>query len=238
MASNQRPATFDDPGVDDPRALSERQQWLGWLTNLIDGALMGWGDEATAGILSGVDPNSPGYQSELDQFRRHQDRYNEQNPIKGGVTHIAGGLLGGGALPKAAVSESVLGTALRGAAVNVPASFAGVMGGAREGDQYDPAMQNVVAKRGVNSVEVGPAFISGFSPRFGGTMMAGAGQRSMAHSPGRPNMVSSSIHGRHTPKGKPKRAKRTTYTNEEMELMYNPQAYPLKRYGEKKKKGK
>lgn len=226
MASNpQRPATFDDPGVDDPRALSDRQQWLGWLTNLIDGALMGWGDEATAGILSGVDPNSKGYQSELDGFRRHQDRYNEQNPIKGWATGAAGGLLGGGALPKAAISENFWGTAMRGAGTNLAAAAAGGAGGYREGDRD--------VKPNVDAISPVPAIISGISPRFGGAVIAHGSNKKQGYQGSRPNMVSSSVHGGHG-RGK----KRTSYTDEEMELMYNPQAYPLKKYGEKKKKGK
>lgn len=227
MVSNpQRPATFDDPGVDDPRALSERQQWLGWLTNLIDGALMGWGDEATAGILSGVDPNSKGYQSELDGFRRHQDRYNEQNPIKGFATGVGGGLLAGGALPKVAVGENAfMSTLLKGAGVNAAAGAAGGAGGYREGDQE--------VKPSVEALNPLPAFISGISPRFGGTAIAHGANKKQGYQASRPNMVSSSVHGGHG-RGK----KRTTYTDEEMELMYNPQAYPLKKYGEKKKKGK
>lgn len=238
MASNQqRQPTFDDPGVDDPRALSERQQWLGWLTNLIDGAMLGWGDEATAGILSMM-PGSPGYTAERDQFRRYQDRYNEQNPIKGGVTNLAGNLVAGGALPKVAMTEGPLAMALRGLAVNVPAGAAGMYGGARESDFGDPGTQRPAINQGSRSAEVLPAFISGFSPRFGGTMMAGSGARALQDAPGRPNMVSSSVHGRPTPPGKRPRRKRTEYTDEELELMYNPQAYPLKRYGEKKKKGK
>jgi hypothetical protein len=232
MVNKPRQPTFDDPGVDDPRALSERQQWLGWLTNLIDGALLGWGDEATAGILSTVDPSSPGYQSELNQFRRHQDRYNEQNPIKGFATGLGGSLLSGGALPKAAMADGFWNMAMRGAGTNLAAAAAGGAGGYREGDRD--------IKPNISALEPVPAIISGFSPRFGGSVIAHGSNKKQGYQSSRPNMVSSSIHGRHqaTPKGKAwssKKPKRTSYTDEELELMYNPQAYPLKRYGEKKK---
>lgn len=236
MASKPRQATFDDPGVDDPRALSERQQWLGWLTNLIDGALLGWGDEATAGILSTVDPGSPGYQPELDRFRQHQDRYNEQYPIRGGLTSMAGALASGGAGPKIGkglADPSFMSLLGRGAGTNIAASAAGTAGGYRSGD-------NEVNDRAADSMSPVPLVLSGITPRFGGALVANGAAKNQGRTGNRPNMVSSSIHGRHqaTPKGKfysSKKPKRTTYTDEEMELMYNPQAYPLKRYGEKKK---
>lgn len=236
MASNQhRQPTFDDPGVDDPRALSERQQWLGWLTNLIDGAMLGWGDEATAGILSNLDPNSPGYEAELNQFRRHQDRYKEQNPVKSYATQglgFLGGMAAGAPRGAMVAAENMLPRVFsRGLPAGIGGYLAGSVG------EFRPDQDLPSRTPGAGNLAVASSGIGAMAPVWGAGLGGAGGKvaidfNNKAH---RPNMVSSSIHGRHTPKGKPQRPKRTTYTDEELELMYNPQAYPLKKYGEKKK---
>lgn len=132
--------------------LTEQEEGAGFAANVLQGPLMGFGDEFTAALFNPVsafkaavgaeDEKTGAYYKELRDFRNYENRYREANPGKAFLATAGAGLVGGGfQLGRSAfgVAERLLPQAGRiGQALATGAAFGGAAGfGSGEGGLAD-----------------------------------------------------------------------------------------------------